>query len=182
MDLPRYGSALPTFHESIGGVWFATRRTLHDFCRFRFWDDRGTLEFTRQGLRFVGNRRFVDCLAIERVSLTWQTPLVVAIAFANVVLLGLIYGGRMSFFTAENPASLYFFFSLNAFYFLQGGPFRWVKVEYVDDLGQRQQAFFTDGRWGGLGRLAGGTRRLYEAIQAHAKGTSDSPKSEKGHA
>jgi hypothetical protein len=169
MGLPREDPA-PSRATEVCPVWFATEGRVKN--RFKLWlmDDRGELAVLPGRLRFHGRKTALDCREAREVGLVRQPVpwpgLLVTLVLSNAAILAMVYGGLMSTFTPDNPATFPVLIGINILFFMMNGPVRWVSVEYVGESGEPRRAYFVDGSAMGWGRLFGGTTRLYHKIRA----------------
>jgi hypothetical protein len=130
-----------------------------------WYDDRGLIDSTAEGLRFAGEK---VVLRMERISAVHLTGPVIpwvaltSLLIGNVLVLLMAKAGVFNYMTLENPVT-YVALGLLDLFALVSWPMHWVKVEYLDERDQPCRAYFTAGSL--LGRWTGGTGRLHALMQ-----------------
>lgn len=149
-------------HENI---WFARAGRISQRFKWCLYDDSGSLSAEPGSLRFQGKREAVLRSKIVAISLVRQPIPWLSILFAAGLLVAGTSSGLMKVFTWKNPATIPLMLGLIAFYAVVSGPVQWIEVEYVDEKGDKQRAYFLDGGGAGAARLFGATGRLHRQLQ-----------------
>lgn len=151
--------------RSFGKIWYATPERIASAFKFVVFSDRGWLEASPDLMNFSGNKEHFDMGQITSVSLVrqkfaWGNSLI-TLVFIGVWLYTLQLRSYRGSSTTPIVAIAAFVFgtavSLST---------RWVRVEYTDEMGVQQVAFFADGSALGWGGILGGTRRLYDELSS----------------
>jgi hypothetical protein len=85
----------------------------------------------------------------------------------NALIFLMLKAGMFQTFTLDNPATPLLLLFVNLFIFLIWWTQRWIVVEYQDEAGALQQAYYSDAASLGWGGMLGGTKRMYQAMLAH---------------
>jgi hypothetical protein len=147
-------------------AWYATEKRLRSPFRLSMLDDRGPLELSPRRVRFTGRKGVVDCQHVQALTPVRQAMPWLSLIVADLLIVAMIAGGVMSFFTWHNPATVPLLVGLNAFFLMVAGRTKWVLVEYRGPSGDERRAYFTDGSAFGWGQLFGGVSRLLEEMSA----------------
>ena len=153
---PESESPQPVAVQGINDVWYATPFKVRSPLKLRVFDDGGFLCSTATGLTFCGSNGNIQMPVIRSVTLTHQTPP----WMLHLVLL------VVAFFGCGNgwlfAIGVVLFVATMAFVITRTMP--WIKVEFTDDSGALQTAYYADGSQAGWGGVLGGTRRLQQWI------------------
>ncbi len=148
----------------FANVWLATRARIESGTRFKMYDDCGALERAGDTLRFNGRKRTLVIRDITAVQLVRQRPnwmsIGIALAATALLALGANYVDPSRSLTADLlvlAAAALFGLYINA-------KLKWVCVSFRDENGTAVEACFTDGSSFGWGGIAGGTKRLFDAL------------------
>jgi len=143
-------------------VWYATRKKIKSPTKMVVFSDRGALQISDDGLSFQGKKYTVSPKKVVSVALVRQTIPWVSYLIVNAVVIAYLvgmYGRRM------DPALLIgIMVGANFFGLAVGLLSKWIRVSYLDESGQTDEAYFADGSMLGWGGVFGGTRTLYQAI------------------
>lgn len=145
-------------------IWFATADRISQWFKWSLCDDTGPLSAEPGVLRFQGKKCERVMTKIVSLSVVRQTTPWLSILFGLGLVVACISFGVMSFFTWENPATIPLLIGLAAFNFAVIGPVAWVEVEYRNEQGQAEKAYFMNGR-AILTRLFGASDTLRREIQ-----------------
>ncbi|MFN0016663.1 MAG: hypothetical protein ACKVP0_00300 [Pirellulaceae bacterium] len=145
-------------------IWYAGPTKVRSALKLWALDDGGSLRSTSPGMTFCGENRNIQMPSIQSVSLVRQTPpwllhLIIGTIWATLNLFG-----NSSLFVAVGLPIIIAFIS---FLFVLMMP--WVRVDFVDQSGVAQIAYFADGSQGGWGGMMGGTHHLHRWISDLAK-------------
>jgi hypothetical protein len=147
-------------------IWFAGPVTIARLFKWCLYDDTGSIQYGPENVRFTGRKGNTLCSKVVGISLVRQPIPWLSILFTAVLLVAMTSSGLMTFFTWENPATIPLVIGFILLYAWIAGPVQWVEVDYVDESGAAQKAYFLDGGGGGFARLFGATRRLHGELRA----------------
>jgi hypothetical protein len=181
----RANSAASEKHAPRASQWrcddafYAIPTTVSEILSFKDYDDRGSLEVSPDGIRFVGRKvnftvRKVVAVSIVRQQIPWLT-----IAVVNVV----VVAGLVAVWTATALdlssllPGLAILVAVNVVVILMHARDKWVKVDYEDEPSAGQSVCFADDSMRGWRGLFGGTKDLYRAIHDH-RSVGDAPAAE----
>jgi hypothetical protein len=145
--------------EEFAHVWLASAGTMWSGMKFKFHDEAGTLRVSPEGIAFKSKKKSLTITKVAEVSLVRPTPPWLVFGLVNALII--VNSVR------DNLGRLWTFWVFLAFLNLCGLPAmlaRWIRIAYVDEGGQPQEVFVTDGSWLGYGRLFGGSQRIRDAI------------------
>ncbi|HEV3120151.1 MAG TPA: hypothetical protein VGY58_24030 [Gemmataceae bacterium] len=138
--------------------------------KLSWYDDRGSLDWARQGLVFSGRIGVVSMPQIRTVqppSLIVPWGAFASLVLGNVLVLLMFKAGAFQILTLDNPVTCIALVLLNAMVPCCW-PMRWVRVEYLDAQGEYREAYFTPASI--MTRWSGGTKRLHGWITEHIVG------------
>jgi hypothetical protein len=168
--LPRFPAAVEKDSDPDLHVFYATQERLYRLVKLSWYDDRGSLGFTAVGPVLTGR---IGVLAMPRVQSTQPPSFAIpwgafaSLFVGNVLVLLMARAGAFQFLTLDNPVT----------YILLGfmdvlvpccWPMQWVRVDYLDERGQAQSAYFTPASI--LTRWFGGPKRLHAWFSEHVVG------------
>lgn len=151
-------------------VWYASEDRLFRWLKLSWYDDRGSLDATEDGLRFLGETGTIrmprGCtVQPPRLILHWLS--VASLAVGNGLLLFFCAAGGFASLTLGNLLTYAGLAFLNVLT-VALWPLWWVRVDYRDDEGRSRRAYFTPGSV--AARLSGGVRRLHERMRQDVAG------------
>jgi hypothetical protein len=134
--------------------------------KLSWYDDRGSIDATPQGLLFRGQKgRFgmtrVTAVHLDGPVIPWAA--VASLAIGNVLVLLMANARVFNYLTLENPISYLLLLGIDLFA-IASWPMNWVRVDYLGEDDQPGRAYFTSAsvleRWrGGPNRLCALLRR-----------------------
>jgi len=146
-------------------VWFATEARVFRWMKLSWYDDRGSISITTEGLRFTGLK---GAFLVPRISEVQLIGLVVpwaavaSLAIGNILVLLMARAGAFNYLTLENPMTYIVLALLNLFA-LFSWPMNWVRVDYLREHAQSCRAYFTASSR--ISRWTSGAERLRILIQ-----------------
>jgi hypothetical protein len=143
-------------------VWYASEKHVFAVWKFRWYDDKGSLDITPTGLRFFGQKDTINLgqsLATAIIVLIVPWYAIVSMALGDLAVLLAARAGVFRYLTFDNPLHYLLLGILNVLAF-SAWPKSWVRVEYEGEGKQKNRAYFTDASI--LGRWSGGVKRLQE--------------------
>jgi hypothetical protein len=162
---PRPEGRSRTAETARGDVWYADEARVYRWFKLSWYDDRGLIDATAEGVRFSGQRgelRMNGVTAVEVTGPVVPWAAVASMALGNVIVLLLAGAGTFNYLTLQSPATYALLSFLNLFA-LCSWPMRWVRVTYVDGREEPRRAYFTVSSL--AGRWAGGVRSLHNRLQ-----------------
>jgi hypothetical protein len=160
--------------QELSSIWFATPQKFRSILKWSERDDRGVLAIHPRRILFVGDRTRLDIRTLKDIALVRPPIPWLNLAIGNLLICAGLLVHATSVYTLDNPLTNPLVFAINLlFLFLWCS--RWVRVEYTDEDGQSQWAFFTDGSSQSWARILGGPERLFQKMRAAlAAGTTGS--------
>jgi hypothetical protein len=155
-----------SMQHAFESVWFAAPEQFNKLFRWSRHSDQGVLAIHPGRIQFSGRQTNLDIRDVTDVSIVRSPIPWPSLAAANAFILLLIFGGMTSFLTVDNPATFPELIALNLIFIFIERRFRWVRVEYTDQVGQRQHAYFTHGSSFGWGGFSARVDSLCAAIQS----------------
>jgi len=166
----------------IENIWYATRERAESISKTIVYDDKGKLLLSEEAIAFEGNklklrveRRKIRNMSLVTqklpiksyavsalASLVFWVPLLAIVLFISVIL-AFVLKNLFVIVGCMGAAILMFPLSILAGMAV-GLSMKWVKIDYLDDKGKEESAYFFDGSKLGWGGIFGGTKRLYGAI------------------
>ena len=153
-------------------LWYATEKRVFGWMKLSWYDDRGAIDASPQGLQFLGQKvrlgmSRVTAVHLEGPVIPWAA--VVSMTLGNIFVLLMAKAGAFNYLTLESPATYVLLAGLDVFA-LASWPMSWVRVDYLDEQGQPDRGYFTVASL--AGRWAGGTKRLYAQLRSHSGQTA----------
>lgn len=160
-------------------VWYATPKKFHSLWRWSSRSQRGEIEVSPQRITFAGGETRLDLQAVQSVEIVNRPVPWLSLAIDNCLILLFIVGRLTSTYTLNNPATIPFVVIVNLVFYLMLRRIKWVDVEYCDESGHSQHAYFTDGSSFGRARALGGADQLCKLIRSRLHSRPGRPKQQK---
>jgi hypothetical protein len=146
-------------------VWYASEGRVFRWFKQSWYDDRGSLQPTSEGIRFVGENgawTLGQPSAVQLIGPVIPWIAFVSLAIGNGLVLLMSWAGLFNFLTLNSPET-YIFLGIMDLLAPACWPMKWVKVDYLDEQGRPTKAYFTAASV--LERWRGGVKRLLAQIQ-----------------
>jgi hypothetical protein len=158
--------------QNFSSVWYATPEKVESITKLIVLSDRGSLAISPGEVHYQGRKLTLSIQKIARVSLERQRIPWVSYIIANIALVAywaILFSGRLNdvIFVGFLAMAL---LAANLLGLLVGVSTKWILIEYEDESGQTQRAYFAEGSMFGWGGILGGTTRLFNAIEAQRQG------------
>ncbi len=141
----------PSGGEQFESVWFATDEKRKSLFNWFVFSDQGKLKLSPQDIQFMGNRFHLHIQEVKEISLI-RGP----IPWLNLGLTNCL--GGLFLMTGLREADVWnivfattMLLLINLFFVVGSSLRKWIRVEYANDTGVSQHAYFADGfsKWGG---------------------------------
>jgi hypothetical protein len=123
------------------------------------------LEVIAGRIVFTTDTKKIDIHCVKNVSIVRRPVAWFDLLLGNAAFFLWVSLGCASFYTLDRPLGLVVtMIVINTVAVLMARRIKWVEVEYCDESGQVQLAYFSDGSSLGFGAGLGGTEEVYEAL------------------
>jgi hypothetical protein len=148
--------------KTFSSIWYASEQKIKSISKLIVYDEKGQLDIDEKNIVFSGNKSTIKMeigritnITLARQSINWIIYLIMNLIFLPFLAcsLGII------------PAILLLII-VNIPGLMIGWNTRWTLIEYQDEKGNQEKAYFADGSGFGWGGLFGGTGKLYNSLKA----------------
>jgi hypothetical protein len=147
-------------------AWYTDALRFHSPVRWTSRSDEGTLEVFPQRIVFSKDDTKLEIDSVKAVSIVNRPVPWLSLIVDNAAILLLVLFKVTSYFTLDKLPELVLLMSIiNVVFVFMLRRIKWVEVDYSDDAGKPQCAYFTDGSSFGIARALGGADELYHAIE-----------------
>jgi antibiotic biosynthesis monooxygenase (ABM) superfamily enzyme len=150
-------------------IWYATPRRADSRTKLIVYDEVGSLIVEGAQFAFQGTKTNITLRRIEFAVLVGQKANLITYLIVSLIVLpwSLFIAYVMhSLFNCTMVVVLLLCYSVVPVGLAIGASTRWIKVSFVTDSGECEQAYFADGTAHGWGGIFGGTRRMFAELRS----------------